>query len=67
MPSEASASFRAEHPLRFLRRDFKANLKRSNPVTVSLKGFEPDLSKREPARGKNDLSALLGEPAPEIG
>ena len=66
MPSKAKASFRAEHALRFLRRDFKVAWKKTGRVRVKLERFDPDLTEKAPLADENDLSALVGEPAPEI-
>jgi len=66
MPEEKKVEFRAEHALRFLRRTFKVNTNKPKPVKVTLGAFEPDVGSRPPKPGGNDLTALLGEPAPEI-
>ncbi len=65
-PEESKLYFRAEHPLRFLRRDFKVHLRHLEPITVRLKPFEPDSKVRKPIPGRNNLTALIGEDAPEI-
>lgn len=64
-PEEPTASFRVEHGLRFLRKDFDVDLRAdAKPVDVALEPFEPDLSLREPKRDGNDLTGLLDEQAP---
>jgi hypothetical protein len=65
-PPDGKASFRAEHALRFLRADFEAVFPSTKPVRVALKQFEPDIAEREVHRGENNLSPLIGQPAPEI-
>ena len=65
-PEKNMVTFRAEHALRLLRRDFKINLDQPGEVELRLEPFEPDLAKRPPIPGRNDLSGLIGKPAPAI-
>jgi peroxiredoxin len=65
-PEGLKAAFRAEHGLRFLRKDFEVDLRdAAKPREVVLEPFEPDLSRPEPAPGENDLVGLLDVKAPE--
>ena len=57
--------FRAEHALRFLRRDFQVDPVKLKPPTVRLRTFKPDLGKKE-TPSLNSLEHMLGKPAPEI-
>ncbi len=65
-PEKNMVTFRAEHALRLLRKDFKVNLDQTGEVELRLEPFEPDLGKRPPITGRNDLSKLLGKAAPKI-
>jgi hypothetical protein len=65
-PEKNMVTFRAEHALRFLRKDFKINLDQAGEVELRLEPFEPDLGKRPPIPGRNNLSKLLGKPAPKM-
>ncbi len=65
-PDQEIVTFRAEHPLRFLRRDFKVNLTALGALEMMLDPFEPNLERLPHEPGRNNLEALLGEPAPEI-
>jgi hypothetical protein len=65
-PDGGRAAFRAEHPLRFLRKDFACNFTESAPIEVRLEPFEPDLAKRGQVPGHNNLQGLIDKPAPEI-
>jgi hypothetical protein len=65
-PEKNMMTFRAEHALRLLRKDFKINLDQAGEVELRLEPFEPDLAKRPPIAGRNDLSKLLGKAAPKI-
>lgn len=58
-------AFRAEHALRFLRADFEIDPVELAAPEVRLKRYRPNT---EPVAGAtlNDLSALVGEPAPEV-
>ena len=64
--ADAQAAFRAEHALRFLRSDFAVDCSKPRPVDARLTPFEPDLRPRKPRLGQNDLSSMVGKPAPEI-
>jgi len=65
MPEEKEVELRAEHPLRFLRRDFEIGIrKQEENVTVALRPFQPDLHPNDPQKTSNDLSALVDKPAP---
>ena len=65
-PEKNLITFRAEHALRLLRKDFKVNMDQTGEVELRLEAFEPDLRKRPPITGRNDLSKLVGKPAPAI-
>ncbi len=65
-PEQEIITFRLEHPLRFLRRDFTINIEEPGEVELLLEPFEPDQARRPPELGRNNLSALLGEPSPPI-
>jgi len=67
VPIEAKARFRAEHAERFLDREFKINLKALKPAKVRLRPFEPDQAHRPPETERNNLYALVGQPAPALG
>lgn len=66
VPETTTLTLRAEHVLRFLRRDFEVNLRKLKPLDGVLESFSPDLGDRELLPGANDLSSLVGQPAPEI-
>lgn len=66
MTEDGKASLRAEHALRFLRKDFEVDLKNSEPASIVLEEFEPDLERPQVAPGQNDLTTLLDDDAPEI-
>ncbi len=67
MPDEEAVELRAEHTLRFLRRDFTIGLReQEGEVIVRLRRFEPDLRPDEPGNAPNDLSRLAGKPAPPL-
>jgi len=66
MPPEPKASFRAEHGRRFRRADFEVRFGKLRPVAVQLGPFEPDLASRAVTRGENDLTSMVGDPAPDI-
>lgn len=65
-PEQRAIKFRLEHPLRLLRRDFIVNIEEPGEVELLLESFEPDLERRPPELGRNNLEALLGEAAPPI-
>lgn len=65
-PDQSALTFRLEHPLRFLRRDFTINLEEPGEVEMLLEPFDPDLRRRPPELGRNNMEALLGEDAPAI-
>ncbi len=65
-PMQPSAEFRAEHGRHFLRADFEVSLETPAPVSVTLQPFEPDLATREVLKGQDDLTALVGKPAPPL-
>jgi peroxiredoxin len=66
-PEDGKAQFRAEHALRFMRKDFEVDLRADpKPVEVVLEDFRPELSRPDPGPGQNDLTALLDEKAPEL-
>jgi len=65
-PEDNRATFRVEHALRMLRRDFTVNLDQQGEVELTLEPFEPDLADRPPIPGQNDLKSKLGRPAPAL-
>lgn len=65
MPQGAKVRLRAEHALRFLRRDIEVSLTNLKPVEIRLKPFKPDLSPA-PDWTPNNLAGMVGEPAPEL-
>lgn len=65
-PEDNQATFRVEHALRMLRRDFTVNLDQPGEVELRLEPFEPDLADRPPVPGQNDLKSKLGRPAPTL-
>ncbi len=65
-PEQPVLTFRLEHPLRLLRRDFTINLEEPGEVELLLEPFDPDVARRPPELGRNNLEALLGEEAPPI-
>lgn len=65
-PDNNQATFRVEHALRMLRREFTVNLDQSGEVELRLEPFEPDLADRPPIPGQNDLKSKLGRPAPAL-
>lgn len=65
-PEQHIVTFRLEHPLRFLRRDFTVHLEEPGEVEVLLEPFEPNLDRRPHQPGRNNLEPLLGEKAPSI-
>lgn len=66
LPFQPETTFRAEHGRLFLRRDFKVTFAKLRPLTVKLRRFRPDLGPRKRPHIGNDLSLLVGKPAPEI-
>lgn len=65
MPEEKKVKLRAEHPLRFRRRDFEINAR--NPkdnIKITLRPFQPDLHPNDPQKAPNDLSRLVDKAAP---
>lgn len=66
MPPVEELNFRAEHPLRFQRADFSVKIKNPKPASVKLSQFTPDLERRPPAPGANNLAGLLDQPAPVL-
>jgi len=66
VPKGKIVLLRAEHPHRFLRKNFAIHLDQPNPVEVTLESFEPDQAQEPNTKYRNDLGALLNEPAPDI-
>lgn len=64
--SPRKARFRAEHGQHFLRADFDVLLDQNKPVDVTLSEFDPNIATRSEEQNQNDLSALIGKPAPEL-
>lgn len=65
MPEEKEVQLRAEHPLRFLRRDFEIGIrKQKDDAKITLQPFQPDLHPNDPQNAPNDLSSLVDKPAP---
>jgi len=65
-PEQRAIKFRLEHPLRLLRRDFIVNIEEPGEVELLLEPFEPNLERRPPELGRNNLDGLLGKEAPPI-
>ncbi len=57
--------FRAEHALRYLRKDFKVDPIKLETPEVRLKAYRPELE-ADDRPGQNYLEHMLGKPAPEI-
>ncbi len=57
--------FRAEHALRFLRRDFEIDPLTLSSPEVRLRPYKPSLDAGD-RTNPNDLEHMLGKPAPEI-
>lgn len=60
----AEVGIYVEHPYRFLRTSLSLDMKNLKPLEVKLKPFQPKLG-HMPELSRNDLSDLLGQPAPE--
>ncbi len=65
-PEQKTVKFRLEHPYRLLRRDFVVNIEEPGEVELLLEPFEPNLERRPPELGRNNLEKLLGQDAPPI-
>lgn len=65
MPVDAKVRVRAEHALRFERREFVVNLLKSKQVNVRLKSFKPDFPQKDDWSA-NALEHMVDEAAPEI-
>lgn len=65
MPDEL-VRFRAEHALRFLRDEFKIDPVELEAPEIRLRPHLPEIEEDDPERAPNDLSAMVGKPAPEI-
>ncbi len=57
---------RAEHAFRFLRKDFAVHLDQPNPVELTLESFTPNQIQEPEKKYRNDLKALVDDPAPDI-
>jgi peroxiredoxin len=66
MPETGELTFRAEHGLRFLRKDFTVQLKPAKPLEIQLETFQADLTHGEDPPGRNRLTPLIDKEAPEI-
>lgn len=64
LPEDGIVGFRAEHPLRFLRRDFVADLSSSQDIEVALEAYTPNEKPEEAPESGNNVAGLLGKPAP---
>jgi len=62
---EDTLQFRAEHALRFLRRDFEIDPRKLEAPEVRLREFKPDIPPAD-AYWANDLKPLIGKPAPDL-
>jgi len=62
---DAPLQFRAEHALRFQRRDFEIDPAKLEVPEVRLREFKPEPPTTE-GRWPNDLRPMLGQPAPEL-
>ncbi len=65
-PDKNRVKFRAEHALRLLKKEFTVNLDQTGEVEFRLEPFVPNVAKRPPIPGRNDLSKLVGKPAPKM-
>ncbi len=66
VPDYEDIVLRAEHPLRFLRHDFKVNLANLQNESVELRFYEPHDVQIMENIGGNNLQFLMNEVAPEI-
>lgn len=66
MPEEGEVAFRAEHGLRFLRKDFTVSLKSLKPLDLRLETFQANMEHGEDPPGGNRLTPLLDKEAPVI-
>ena len=65
MPREGTLQLRAEHPLRFLRRDFEFRIARGKSAEERLRSFEPNVA-ATPSYAPNKLAHMVGDAAPEL-
>lgn len=66
LPEAESILCRAEDRDSFERAEFTLQVAAPKPAALTLKPFEPDVLVREPIKGRNDLTAMVGKEAPEI-
>ncbi len=66
MPEKPKATFRAEHALRFLRKNFTVKVRQPTPYEVTLKPYRADASAEPQWPKKSGLTSLLGKKAPAI-
>lgn len=65
-PPDGIGSFRAEHGLRFLRKDFEVDLRKDAPQDLALEPYDPDTAPPESEPVGNDLRELLDATAPRL-
>jgi peroxiredoxin len=65
-PDKPTVIFRAEDVRAFARADFAINVTERTPLELKLASFDPDLSPDKPDKQRNDLTKLVGKPAPEL-
>jgi len=66
MPQTSVLHLGVEHQRRFQRQQIEIPLKKPDAFEVRLEAFTPDLATRSPIPGRNNLSSLVGKPAPEL-
>ncbi len=66
MPETKVLQLGVEHQRRFQRQQIEIPLKKPDAFDVRMEAFTPDLAQREPIAGRNNLSSLVGKPAPEL-
>jgi hypothetical protein len=65
-PEADVITVRADHATRFARDEEKVALRDSKPVTLRLATYSPALAPPARKPNTNDLSSLVGKPAPEL-
>ncbi len=66
MPESPEVALLAQHRLRLWRKQFAVDLRQRRQHDVELAPYEPDLEERPVTGNRNDLSGLVGEPAPPL-
>ena len=65
-PPDGRVVVRAEHAQRFQRAGAEIDLKNLKPINLKLAPFEPDLEPRSIQPTDNDLTEMVGRPAPPL-